>query len=106
MANYGPIGSELYRRLGGGENRLATQRLYSRIERSINIFGDPALKILRELMEDCRTKDKPGVYFRMVAPRRFHEHGFWEASKNEQGPNQRAMDARQLAANVGKMPEK
>lgn len=99
----GPIVEKLERLFGLGQSPLITRRLYARIEREVNVYGDPVRAIVNELCQTAMGKRNPSVWFRGSVGPRLQEYGYFKAgplpTKETVAAKQRQVE--DLAAKLG-----
>jgi hypothetical protein len=82
------IARRLELRLKLGQFPLVRRRLYARVQRICIQAGEPALKVVADLLQECegpRIRDA-GQYFCWVIKRRLEENGIsWDAGSSRPG---------------------
>lgn len=73
------IAARLERKFGLGQDAGARRRLYARLEREVQMYGEDAYRAIATAAADAETARDPGRYFAVAATRRLRQRGLLDA---------------------------
>lgn len=93
----------LTKRFGLGEIPTASRRLYARLEREAEKYGDPVRAIISDCADASVTaRGDRGVCFRAFVAKRLRDHGYLLAAHQELAKDQVAQIRSKVLAAIGK----